>query len=32
MTLREVANKENITHVSVIKRRDKVLEKLKKFF
>lgn len=32
MTLREVANKENITHVSVIKRRDKILEKLKKFF
>lgn len=32
LTVREVAKKENISHVAVMKRRDKVLGKLRKFF
>ncbi|NDL68618.1 sigma-70 family RNA polymerase sigma factor [Anaerotalea alkaliphila] len=32
MTVRDVAKKEDISHVAVIKRRDKVLAKLRKFF
>lgn len=32
LTIRDVARKENISHVAVMKRRDKVLDKLKKFF
>ena len=32
LTVREVAKEENISHVAVIKRRNKVLDKLKKYF
>lgn len=32
MTVRDVAKKEDISHVAVMKRRDKVLAKLRKFF
>lgn len=32
LTVREVASKENISHVAVMKRRDKILGKLKKYF
>lgn len=32
MTVREVAKKEDISHVTVMKRRDKILDKLRKFF
>jgi len=32
MTVRDVARKEDISHVAVMKRRDKVLAKLRKFF
>ena len=32
MTVRDVAKKENISHVAVMKRRDRVLAKLRKFF
>jgi DNA-directed RNA polymerase specialized sigma subunit len=32
MTVRDVAKKEAISHVAVLKRRDKVLAKLRKFF
>ena len=32
MTVREVASKENISHVAVMKRRDKILDKLRKYF
>jgi len=32
MTVRDVAKKDGISHVAVMKRRDKVLAKLKKFF
>ena len=32
MTVREVARKENISHVAVMKRRDKTLTKLRKFY
>jgi DNA-directed RNA polymerase specialized sigma subunit len=32
MSVRDVAKKEKISHVAVMKRRDKVLEKLRKFF
>lgn len=32
LTVREVARKENISHVAVMKRRDKILDKLRKFF
>jgi DNA-directed RNA polymerase specialized sigma subunit len=32
MTVRAVARKEDISHVAVMKRRDKVLAKLRKFF
>lgn len=32
MTVREVAKKESISHVAVMKRRDKILTKLRKFF
>lgn len=32
LTLREVGRKENISHVAVMKKRDKILDKLKKFF
>jgi DNA-directed RNA polymerase specialized sigma subunit len=31
-TVREVANKEKVSHVAIIKRRDKILKKLKKHF
>lgn len=32
LTVREVAKEKNISHVAVIKRRNKVLDKLKKYF
>jgi RNA polymerase sigma factor (sigma-70 family) len=32
LTVREVAKQENTSHVTVIKRRDKILAKLRKFF
>jgi DNA-directed RNA polymerase specialized sigma subunit len=32
MTVRDVAKKKDISHVAVMKRRDKILEKLRKFF
>lgn len=32
LTVRDVAKKENISHVAVMKRRDKILDKLRKFF
>ncbi len=32
LTVREVARQENISHVAVVKRHKKVLDKLKKFF
>lgn len=32
MTVRDVAQKEDISHVAVMKRRDKILAKLRKFF
>jgi RNA polymerase sigma factor (sigma-70 family) len=32
MTVRDVAKKDGISHVAVMKRRDKILEKLRKFF
>ncbi|SCY26529.1 sigma-70 family RNA polymerase sigma factor [Alkaliphilus peptidifermentans] len=32
MAIREVAKKEDISHVAVMKRRDKILDKLRKFF
>lgn len=32
LTVREVAKEENISHVAVVKRRKKVLDKLKKYF
>lgn len=32
LTVREVAKEENISHVAVVKRHKKVLEKLKKYF
>jgi len=32
LTVREVAEEENISHVAVLKRRNKVLDKLKKYF
>jgi DNA-directed RNA polymerase specialized sigma subunit len=32
MTVRDVAQKEDISHVAVMKRRDKILTKLRKFF
>jgi RNA polymerase sigma factor (sigma-70 family) len=32
LTVREVAKQENTSHVTVIKRRDKILSKLRKFF
>lgn len=32
LTVREVAKKEDISHVAVMKRRDKILDKLRKFF
>jgi len=32
MTVRDVAKKEDISHVAVMKRRDKILAKLRKFF
>lgn len=32
LTVREVANQENISHVAVVKRHKKVLDKLKKYF
>ena len=32
MTVRDIAKKEDISHVAVMKRRDKILAKLRKFF
>jgi DNA-directed RNA polymerase specialized sigma subunit len=32
MSVRDVARKEKISHVALMKRRDKILEKLRKFF
>ncbi|SNS87438.1 Sigma-70, region 4 [Anaerovirgula multivorans] len=32
LTVREVASRENISHVAVMKRRDKILGKLRKYF
>lgn len=32
LTVREVAKKENVSHVAVVKRHKKVLDKLKKYF